>query len=234
MLLIPLKDDNPTGKFPIVTVIIIALNCLIFFYQKLLPAEMQFYFTVQYGYIPYELTHAAELTPQMPFSTWLTPFTSMFMHADYAHIAGNMLYLWIFGNNVEDFLGRARFVIFYIFAGLAAIALFTAVDFDGTTPLVGASGAIAGVMGAYFVVWPRARVMVLFWFIFFVRLFWLPAVFVLGAWIALQIIMGMATVGGPQMGGVAWFAHIGGFAYGYIFLRLAARHRTKTKRGRVV
>lgn len=234
MLFLPLKDDNPTGTFPIVTVIFIAINCIVFFYQRFLPVEAQVYFTVQYGYIPFELTHGAELTPQLPFSVWLTPFTSMFMHAGYAHIAGNMLYLWIFGNNVEEYLGRIRYVFFYIMSGLAAIALFTAIDFNGTTPLVGASGAIAGVMGAYFVKWPHARIMVFFWLFFFIRLFWVPAIVVLGIWIVMQVFMGMASVGAAQVSGVAWFAHVGGFAFGWLFFYLAKKHRRKTRRGGIV
>ncbi len=230
MLLLPLKDNNPTKRFPIITVIIIALNCLVFFYQKMLTPEQAYYFIVQFGYIPLEMTSLVELTPDYPFSVWLSPLTSMFMHSDYAHIAGNMLYLWIFGNNVEDFLGRTGFVFFYLMAGIAAIALFTGANTSGTVPLVGASGAIAGVMGAYFVKWPKAKVMVIFWLLFFVRTFWLSAVWVLGGWIFLQIVMSVFSTNAGDVGGVAWFAHIGGFLYGWLFFFIKAKTDKRRKK----
>jgi membrane associated rhomboid family serine protease len=133
-----------------------------------------------------------------------------------------MLYLWIFGNNVEDFLGRMKFLIFYILSGLAAVGLFVAVDPNGQVPLVGASGAIAGVLGAYMVLFPRARVLTLIWILFFIRLVRLPAIFMLGYWIVLQFLMAGVSAG-SEGGGVAWTAHIGGFAFGWLLLKLTHR-----------
>ena len=223
--MIPLKDDNPTNNFPLMTVIIIAINCAVYLYQVTLPEMYSQAFVFKYGFIPMELTRMADMTPEVPFPFWLSPFTSMFLHGGFMHLAGNMLYLWIFGNNVEDFLGRGKFVLFYIVSGLAAVALYTLFDRNGTVPLIGASGAIAGVMGAYIVLWPKARILTLIWIIFIIRLLWLPAVIILGFWIALQVFMGLSSIGASQQGGVAYFAHVGGFAFGWLLMRLRRKKR---------
>ena len=222
--MIPLKDDNPTSRLPIFTIGLIALNCLVYLYQMTLPVRSEQLFVFQFGLIPVELTHLTDMTPEVPFPVLLSPFTSMFIHGDFMHLAGNMLYLWIFGNNIEDYLGHFKFLGFYFLSGLAAVALFVAFEPNGEIPMVGASGAIAGILGAYFVLFPKARVLTFIWIIFIIRMIWLPAVFLLGYWFILQLIMGFSSVGSSG-GGVAWFAHVGGFVFGWLGLRLYHRRR---------
>lgn len=220
--MIPLKDDNPVYRIPVFTIGLIAVNCIVHLYQMTLPIRAENLFVYQYGLIPIEITHFTDMTPDIPFPVLLSPFTSMFMHGDLWHLGGNMLYLWIFGNNIEDYLGHFKFLAFYILSGLAAVLLFVAFDPNGEVPLVGASGAIAGILGAYIVVYPKARVLTLIWIIFFIRLLWLPAVFLLGYWFILQLIMALSSVGSSG-GGVAWFAHIGGFIFGWLAIRFYRR-----------
>ena len=155
-------------------------------------------------------------------STWLTIFTAMFMHGGFLHIIGNMLFLWIFGNNVEDAMGPLKFIAFYLLGGIAALALQVAFNTDSTVPTIGASGAIAGVLGGYILLYPRARVLTLIFIIFFVTFIEIPAVWVLGLWFLQQIYFGVADLSDPTGGGVAYFAHIGGFAFGLIFIRIFA------------
>jgi membrane associated rhomboid family serine protease len=212
---------------PILTVGLIIINCLVHFYQMTLPVRAEQLFIYQFGLIPVELTHLTDMTPEIPFPVLLSPFTSMFLHGDLMHLGGNMLYLWIFGNNIEDYLGHIKFLAFYILSGLAAVLLFTIVEPNGEIPLVGASGAIAGILGAYIIIYPRARVLTFIWIIFFIRLIWLPAVFLLGYWFVLQLIMGVSSMGASQGGGVAWFAHIGGFAFGWLVMRFYNRRRRR-------
>jgi membrane associated rhomboid family serine protease len=210
---------------PIFTVGLILVNCMVYFYNMTLPARAEQLFIYQFGLIPIEITHFTDMTPDIPFPILLSPFTSMFMHGDLMHLGGNMLYLWIFGNNIEDYLGHFKFLAFYLLSGLAAVALFTVFEPDGKVPLVGASGAIAGILGAYLVLYPKARVLTFIWIIFFIRLIWLPAVFLLGYWFILQMIMGLSSMGASESGGVAWFAHIGGFAFGWLVIWIYNRRR---------
>lgn len=225
--MLPLKDDNPTQRLPVFTIALIVVNCLIHFYQMSLPFKEAQLFVYQYGLIPVEMTHLRDMTPDIPFPIIFSPFSSMFLHGDLVHLGGNMLYLWIFGNNIEDALGHIRFIIFYFLSGLAAVALFILFSPDGTVPLVGASGAIAGILGAYMVAFPRARVLTLIWIIFIIRLVWLPAVFILGYWFILQLFMAFSSVGMQEGGGVAWFAHVGGFIFGWLYIR---RKKKRQKR----
>jgi membrane associated rhomboid family serine protease len=155
-------------------------------------------------------------------STWLTLFTAMFMHGGFLHIIGNMLFLWIFGNNIEDAMGPLKFIAFYLLSGVAALALQVAFNPDSTVPTIGASGAIAGVLGGYILLYPRARVLTLIFLIFFVTLIEVPAVVMLGLWFLEQIYFGAADLSDPTGGGVAYFAHVGGFAFGLIFIRVFA------------
>jgi membrane associated rhomboid family serine protease len=200
-----------------------------------------------YGAVPYELTHSGahcgyavlpsgyadaghftchgQVYPSSQASTWLTPFTAMFMHGGLIHLGGNMLFLWIFGNNVEDVMGRLRFVVFYVGGGLAALALQVVVSPSAAVPTIGASGAIAAVLGGYMLLWPRARVLTIIFIVFFFTIVELPAIIVLGGWIALQVLsVSIGSMG--DTGGVAYFAHIGGFAFGLLLIRLFAQ-RTK-------
>jgi len=166
-------------------------------------------------------------------STWLTIFTAMFMHGGFLHIIGNMLFLWIFGNNVEDAMGPLKFLVFYLLSGVAALALQVAFNTDSTVPTIGASGAIAGVLGGYILLHPRARVLTLIFLIFFVTFIEVPAVFVLGLWFLQQLYFGVADLSDPTGGGVAYFAHIGGFAFGLIFIRVFATRVRKPPEPRV-
>jgi membrane associated rhomboid family serine protease len=158
---------------------------------------------------------------------WLTVFTAMFMHGGFLHIIGNMLFLWIFGNNVEDAMGPLKFLLFYLLSGVAALALQVAFNPDSTVPTIGASGAIAGVLGGYILLYPRARVLTLIFLIFFVTFIEVPAILVLGIWFLEQLFFGVADLSHPTGGGVAYFAHIGGFAFGLIFIRAFATRLRK-------
>ena len=238
--MIPLKDNIPTRSFPVITVALIVINVLVYLFVQHgflnSPSDGS---VVKYGLIPYELTHpgkhcdldpsGAVLCEGQPGvsgnagsqpATWLTVFTSMFMHGGLLHIAGNMLFLWIFGNNIEDSMKKWKFVIFYLAAGVVANLAQVAVSPDSTSPGVGASGAIAGVLGAYALLYPRARVVTAVILIFFITLLELPALVVLGAWFLLQVLdASFQPLGG---GGVAYFAHIGGFLFGLVLIKLFA------------
>jgi len=216
----PLKDDIPTRRFPVLTVLLIAANVFAFF------ALQGAYFdgagfnqrVIDWGAVPYDLTHSLD------GHTLLTAFTAMFMHGGILHLAGNMLFLWVFGNNIEDSMGRPRFVLFYLLGGLAALALQVAVEPDSAVPTIGASGAVAAVLGAYALLYPRARVVTLVFIVIFFTVITIPALFVLGAWFVIQALYGAASVAQPVngSGGVAYFAHIGGFAFGLLFIKLFA------------
>jgi len=218
--MIPLYDENPTRIFPLVTVLLIALNVMVFIYQLVLPSQQALEgFVRAAAIIPYDLTHNLDLRVS------LTLFTSLFVHGGWFHIMGNMLYLWIFGNNVEDAMGHLRFTLFYFLCGLGASAAQIAVDTSSRVPNIGASGAIAGILGAYLVLFPRARVVSLVTLGYFVRLVRVPAVIVLGLWIVVQLFSGLASLGMPGVGGIAWFAHLGGFLLGLLLVLLFARRR---------
>jgi membrane associated rhomboid family serine protease len=216
---LPLRDNVPTRSFPLVTVGLIVANVLVFLWENARLEQR----VVEYGYYPCKL--AASCVPPGTLAAIPWPeavFTSMFMHGGWVHLLGNMLFLWIFGNNVEDALGKGRFLLFYVLGGLAATALQTAVTLHyagpqgESVPNVGASGAIAAVLGAYFLLLPNAKVLTLVGF-FFVEL---PAVVFLGIWIALQLWQGGGGLTHPEEGGgVAFFAHIGGFAFGLLAVR---------------
>ena len=213
----PLKDDNPSDSAPVVTVALIVLNALFFVYQISLEAggadgaRAGQAFIEEFGLVPCRLTGACPVGPDLPAPV-LTIFTSMFMHGGLFHIGGNMLYLWIFGNNVEDTLGHGRYLLFYLLSGVAAALAQTAIGPSSLVPMVGASGAVSGVLGAYLVLFPRAHVTTLLILGFFFRLVQIPAMVVLGFWIVLQVLNGLGSFG--SSGGVAFFAHIGGFLAG--------------------
>ena len=213
----PLKDDNPSNSAPVVTVALIVLNALFFVYQISLEAggadgaRAGQAFIDEFGLVPCRLTGACRVGPELP-SPILTIFTSMFMHGGLFHIGGNMLYLWIFGNNVEDTLGHGRYLLFYLLSGVAAALAQTAVGPSSVVPMVGASGAVSGVLGAYLLLFPHAHVTTLIILGFFFRLVQVPAMVVLGFWIVLQVLNGLGSFGSSA--GVAFFAHIGGFLSG--------------------
>jgi len=221
--MIPYKDDNPTQRFPFLTISFIVLNVLVFLAQIINPAHLG-RIAYNYGAIPHALLTFRDVQPIHPV---LTLFTSMFMHGSILHLASNMLYLWIFGNNIEDKLGYVKFIIFYILCGVAAAYSHALTNPSSTTPMIGASGAIAGILGAYLLLFPRARVHTLIFLGFFIQVVRLPAVIVIGFWIVIQIINGMLNAGSAPQGGVAWFAHIGGFLVGIFLIKIFLVHRKR-------
>ncbi len=214
----PLRDDNPTSIAPIVTTILIIINVVVFLYQLSLGPRGGQLFIYQYGAIPAvvlgekSLPHAVVAIPSS-----LTLFTSMFLHGGWMHLIGNMWYLWIFGDNIEEAMGRARYIIFYLLAGLAASVSQILSNVGSVLPSIGASGAIAGVLGAYVLLYPRARVETLIFLGIFIRIVSIPAGFVLGFWFMLQLLSGSMS-GGQDAGGVAFWAHIGGFVAGMLLV----------------
>ena len=219
-MFLPLRDENPTNRIPFITIFIIALNCLIFLYQVFSPQGLDYY-TLKMGAVPYEITHFKALAHIPRLSPPLTLFTSMFLHGSLFHLLGNMLFLWIFGNNVEDFLGPFRFFFFYLLSGLGASFTHIVFNPNSQVPMIGASGAIAGVLGAYFILYPRARVLTLVFLFVFIRVVPIPAAYVLGFWFLMQVLnIGLG-------GGVAWFAHIGGFLIGVALIKVFSRRKQR-------
>jgi membrane associated rhomboid family serine protease len=284
---LPLKDNIPTDRLPIVTILFIVINLGVFIWQLTFPSDKasspelaqaglseRDEVNVEYGAIPYRITHpgngcavtavpsggqlrgpeivcegtkeyeaakrgGAENGGQVPFAgldeaPWLvTLFTSMFMHGGILHIAGNMLFLWVFGNNIEDSMGRLKFILFYLLAGLVAVYSQAALDVDSTVPTIGASGAVAGVLGAYALLHPGARVLTLIFIIFFVTLVEIPAMILLGIWFVLQFLPAVGQVATPEVGGgegVAYLAHVGGFLFGLAAIKLFAQRRREAER----
>ncbi len=218
--MIPLHDDNPTERTPIVTMIFIGICVAVFFYQVSLPQEGAELFAFQYGAIPAIVFGQASLPEEaVAFPASLSLVTSMFLHGGWMHLLGNMLYLWIFGNNIEDVMGHAKFVVFYLLSGILAALSHALTDPSSQIPMVGASGAISAVLGAYLLLFPRAHVLVLLPAIGMTRV---PAGIVLGMWFITQLISGGMSVGATG-GGVAFFAHIGGFIAGMALIGLFKR-----------
>jgi membrane associated rhomboid family serine protease len=224
---IPLKDDVPVSRAPVVTIALISANVAAFLWQVAvvgLPLSVRIG-----GAIPYEILTLRDIAPPDLVPPPFTILTSMFLHGGFMHIAGNMLFLWIFGNNVEDVLGRARFVLFYLASGVvAALAqtIVSAMSSDPTAltvPMVGASGAIAGVLAGYWVLFPRARVLTLVPIFFIFRLIYVPAAFFIGLWFVIQLVSAFL---GSDGSGVAFVAHVGGFATGFVLVKLMAPRAT--------
>ena len=266
--MIPLRDNIPTDRFPVVTVVFVAINVLVFLFLQgpsfSLSAgdNVETKPVVEYGAIPYRITNPGDECDLVPGRAttsgdevlicegtaeyreaqqagvpiedlnqppaFLTIFTSMFMHGGWLHIVGNLLFLWIFGNNVEDSMGRPRYVIFYLLGGVAAALAQVAIDPNATVPLVGASGAIAAVLGGYALQYPHARVLTLFFF-FFIFFIEVPALVLLGLWIFTQFLPAVGQLATPDVGGgggVAYWAHIGGFLFGLATIKLFAHRRS--------
>jgi rhomboid family protein len=215
--MIPLRDRNPSGIFPAVTLLVILINVFVFLYEvQLGPAVGAF--LKRYALIPAEVT-ASLSYGTANFTDTVSPFlTSMFLHGGWLHLIANMWFLWIFGDNIEDTLGSFRYILFYLLCGLAAAATHFLVQPGSTLPVLGASGAIAGVLGAYAVLFPGARVVTLVPIFFFLQIIELPALVVLGLWFVLQILSGSLEAASPMRGGTAWWAHIGGFLAGIILI----------------
>lgn len=220
--MIPLHDDNPTEIAPLFTILFIAICVLVFFWQLSLGGQGNQAAVYSLGVIPAVLLNKVSLPPELALiPAELTIFTSMFMHGGFMHLAGNMLYLWIFGNNVEDAMGHVRFIIFYLLCGIAAVFGQVLQNPASEIPMIGASGAISGVLGAYLLLYPHARILVLIPLGFYAQMVRLPAGLVLGFWFVIQIFSSLAA--DPDSAGVAWFAHIGGFVAGMALIPLFKR-----------
>ena len=220
--MIPLRDENPSHTVPFVTRTIIVLNALCFLYEVALGPQLRA-FVFEWGFVPERVSLA--LGGLESPAAGLTVLTSMFLHGGWAHLLGNMWYLWIFGDNVEDRLGHAGFALFYLASGIVAAAAHHLTYPHSTIPTVGASGAIAGVLGAYLVAFPGARVQTLLPLFIVVQIVALPAVIVLGLWFVVQLFTGTLALGGGAAGGIAWWAHIGGFVFGMLVMQLAGGAR---------
>ena len=206
--MIPIKDNIPSRSFPFITLLLILINCAVFFYQLSLPPEKQHELFLAAGAIPEYIFSGS---PAAGIPAYLTLITSLFLHGGFVHLAGNMLFLWIFGDNIEDRLGRFPFVLFYIACGIAATLTHVWHNPASSTPLIGASGAVSGVLGAYLLLFPKARVQVLVILFIFITTVKVPAIIFIGVWAAIQFIN--ISGGHPQ---IAWYAHIGGFITGIV------------------
>jgi membrane associated rhomboid family serine protease len=225
----PIRDDQPRYSTPYVNIFLIVLNILVYLFQASLDPQSYELFARQFGVVPSHLAAFLAGSPRYPLGAIVIPFfTSMFLHAGWMHVLGNMWFLYIFGDNVEDHLGHFQYLIFYVLCGLLAMATQVAVYQNSNLPTVGASGAIAGVLGAYFILYPRSRVLT--WF--FVFVLYLPAWIVLGEWFVLQFAAGAATLSmaprGRDVGGVAVWAHVGGFVAGLVMVKLFPERSRRT------
>jgi membrane associated rhomboid family serine protease len=223
----PVKDNIPNRRFPVITALLILVNVVAYLlavqHGGSLISGPDLHEVEKFGAIPYAFTHSGRHHPPgTTIPTWETVFTAMFLHASILHIAGNMLFLWIFGNNVEAALGSVKYVLVYLLAGVAALALIVATDPNSTAPTVGASGAIAGVLGAYIVIYPRAKILTLVFVFLFVTVVELPVWLMLAVWVAEQAVFAATNLTTPAGGGnvVAYFAAVGGLAFGLLVARL--------------
>lgn len=221
--MIPLRDDIPSSRFPIVSVSLIAINIIAFAYEMLLGKGLN-PFLYHYGVVPKCALSPSFCNIDSSAGRFLPFFTSIFLHGGFFHLGGNMLYLWIFGDNVEDRMGHLRFFIFYMSCGTLAGTAHVFFNMASQVPAIGASGAIAGILGAYFKLFPRARVLTLITLGFYWSTALIPASFLLGFWFLMQLLSGTASLSALRevSGGVAWWAHVGGFAAGYALVALFA------------
>ncbi len=217
--MLPLKDDIRSSSRPIITYAILLINIFVFIFELSLGSSLNV-FIKNFGATPYYIFHPTNIL------SYLSLFTSMFIHAGFMHIFGNMLFLWIFADNVEDRLGHAKFIGFYLICGIAGALLHTVTSPNSIVPMVGASGAISGVLGAYVLLFPRARILALIPFGFFLRIAYLPSYIFLGIWFLYQFLFGVSTIG--TRGGVAYFAHIGGFVAGLLLAIPFRKKKTYT------
>lgn len=216
--MIPIRDQIPTKRVPVINYLLIAANIIVFIFQWLTgPNGEKLVF--EFALIP------ASFFSNISLGEISDIFTSMFMHAGIAHVAGNMLYLWIFGDNVEDSMGSLKYLMFYLFGGIVASLTHIFTNPGSQIPTVGASGAIAAVLGAYLILYPQSKVLTIIPLGFFLRLTMVPASIVLGLWFVLQFFSGVLSLGGPDVGGVAFWAHIGGFLSGVVLAKVFARKR---------
>jgi len=226
--MLPLRDDQARYSTPWVNNFLIGLNLLIFLFEATLDRQSLNTLIHQFGVVPYHLAAFLAESTRYPLPAIVVPFfTSMFLHGSWMHVIGNMWFLFIFGDNVEDYLGHFKYLVFYILTGLIAMSTQVAINLHSTVPTLGASGAIAGVLGAYFILYPRARVLT--WF--FVFVVWVPAWIILGYWFVLNFLSGTATalaVQGQNVGGVAFWAHVGGFVSGALLVKVFGERRLRS------
>jgi membrane associated rhomboid family serine protease len=226
--MLPLRDDQARYSTPWVNNFLIGLNLLIFLFEAALDRQSLNTLIHQFGVVPYHLAAFLAGSTRYPLPAIVVPFfTSMFLHGSWMHVIGNMWFLFIFGDNVEDYLGHFKYLVFYILTGLIAMGTQVAINLHSTVPTLGASGAIAGVLGAYFILYPRARVLT--WF--FVFVVWVPAWIILGYWFVLNFLSGTATalaVQGQNIGGVAFWAHVGGFVSGALLVKVFGERRLRS------
>ena len=225
--MLPLRDDQARYSTPLVNYFLIGLNLLIFLFEASLDRRSLDILVGQFGVVPSHLSAFLAGSPRFPLPVVVIPFfTSLFLHGSWMHVIGNMWFLYIFGDNVEDYLGHFKYLVFYILTGVIAMGTHVVMNWNSTAPAVGASGAIAGVLGAYFVLYPRARVLT--WFFIFVV--WVPAWIILGYWFVLNFLSGTATALSVQrqnMGGVAFWAHVGGFISGALLVKIFGQRRMR-------
>lgn len=220
-MFIPLRDSTFRLRRPYVIYLLLAVNVFVFLYQSFLPRSFHREWFYMAGVIPSHLFREGILSSIIPF------FSSLFIHGGFFHLAGNMLYLWIFGDNIESTLGHGRFIFFYFSCGIIATLVQVITNPVSNLPIVGASGAISGILGAYLIRYPRARIEVLIWLFIFIKRVWIPAIYVLGFWFLIQVSNGLGALTFQQQGGVAWFAHIGGFLAGVLGLLLMDSYERK-------
>ena len=228
--MIPFRDENPSGRIPVVTILLIALNALAFLYEIALGPRVEL-LLARYALVPSHFFYFLS-SPSGHFgNTFLPVFTSMFLHGGWLHLIKNMWYLWIFGDNVEDRLGHFRFLVFYLVCGVAAAGTHLALNQDSDLPMIGASGAISGVLGAYLICFPGARILTLIPMFFIWPVVEMPAAVLLGLWFMLQLLSGLGAPG-EALGGVAWWAHVGGFIAGVVLVMLLPPSRLYRQRRR--
>jgi len=230
--MIPLKDEIRTSTFPFVNILLILVNAALFAYELYLPGEDVRELILKSGFIPYELFYLKDISPANLLPAPLTIFSSMFLHGGWFHFLGNMLYLWIFGDNVEDALGHVRYLFFYMTCGTVAALAQGLTNPLSQVPLIGASGAIAGVLGAYLFLFPGAKVKTLFVWIIFVQVTTLPAFILLLVWIGMQVLSAYTAFASGADTSIAWFAHIGGFFTGFALAIRMKKKRKQTRRKR--
>ena len=229
--MIPFRDHNPSGTVPYVTIALVAANVLVFLYEAGQHPLRRQQFVLEYALQPREVARSlhGEAPPGQRLHPAATFFTSMFLHGGLLHLLGNMLYLWIFGDNVEDRMGHVKYLVFYVLCGLGAGAIHMGFNAGSSVPTVGASGAISGVLGAYMLAFPRARVSTLVFLGFFVTVLELPALVLLGLWFVLQVFSGVGSLAAANAGGVAWWAHVGGFVVGMLLLAVFQKPRERRR-----
>jgi len=216
--MIPIRDKNPSSTFPYVTIGIIIINILIFLYELSLESELG-EFIMKFGVVPLKVSYYSHVSNLTFISTFFPFISSMFLHGGFIHLIGNMWFLWIFGDNIEDKLGHFKYIAFYFICGIIASSVHVFFNSQSNIPCVGASGAIAGVLGAYMITFPRARVVTIVPLFIFIQVIELPAMVVLGFWFVIQFFNGATSITASTSGaGVAWWAHIGGFAAGVVIL----------------